>query len=203
MSLCNLQVFGYSLTIDEQLMSYFRRHTYEINLMSKPVRFGFKLWCIHSVYKDYLYKFILYIFYILQPSAEVYLYKFILYAGASKNKKIYIGLARCDIILELMILININIYLTFFLQIQTIYLFEKQRHFWYRQCSGQQNEWLLVIYNIIFPKSREILNTNFDETQRIFIVKRNDNSIVGAIFTYYSAEPWRSARRYIKKIKKY
>lgn len=56
-------VFSKCLSIDEQMVPYFGRHSAKMYIRGKPVRFGFKLWCL--------------------ASSNGYLYAFIPYAGAS------------------------------------------------------------------------------------------------------------------------
>lgn len=65
----NLQfgVFSFSLSIDEQMVPYYGRHSCKMYIKGKPVRFGFKLWCLCS--------------------STGYMYQFIPYAGASPNKE--------------------------------------------------------------------------------------------------------------------
>lgn len=60
-------VFSFNLSIDEQMVPYFGRHSCKMYIKGKPVRFGFKLWCLCS--------------------AEGYLYKFVPYEGALPGKK--------------------------------------------------------------------------------------------------------------------
>ncbi|XP_050301648.1 piggyBac transposable element-derived protein 3-like [Anthonomus grandis grandis] len=41
-------IFSFNLSIDEQMVPYFGRHSCKMFIKGKPVRFGFKLWCICS-----------------------------------------------------------------------------------------------------------------------------------------------------------
>lgn len=52
-------VFEHNLSIDEEMVPYFGRHSCKMFIRGKPVRFGFKLWCLCS-HNGYLYKFIPY-----------------------------------------------------------------------------------------------------------------------------------------------
>lgn len=52
-------VFDPNLSIDEEMVPYFGRHSCKMFIRGKPVRFGFKLWCLCS-HDGYLYKFIPY-----------------------------------------------------------------------------------------------------------------------------------------------
>jgi len=52
-------VFSHNLSIDEEMVPYFGRHSCKMYIKGKPIRFGFKLWCLCSS-NGYLYKFIPY-----------------------------------------------------------------------------------------------------------------------------------------------
>ncbi|CAH2109195.1 unnamed protein product [Euphydryas editha] len=52
-------IFSHNLSIDEEMVPYFGRHGYKMFIKGKPVRFGFKLWCLCSS-NGYLYQFIPY-----------------------------------------------------------------------------------------------------------------------------------------------
>ncbi|KAK9727551.1 Transposase IS4 [Popillia japonica] len=60
-------IFSYNLSIDEQMVPYFGRHSAKMYIKGKAVRFGFKIWCLCS--------------------SEGYLYQFIPYGGASPEGK--------------------------------------------------------------------------------------------------------------------
>ncbi|KAI4469474.1 transposase is4 [Holotrichia oblita] len=52
-------IFTHNLSIDEQMIPYFGRHSAKMFIKGKPVRFGFKIWCLCSS-GGYLYQFIPY-----------------------------------------------------------------------------------------------------------------------------------------------
>lgn len=56
-------IFSHHLSIDEQMIAYYGRNSCKMFIEGKPIRFGYKYWCL--------------------TSAEGYLYQFIPYAGAS------------------------------------------------------------------------------------------------------------------------
>lgn len=63
-------VFSHNLSIDEQMIAYYGRHSCKMFIRGKPIRFGYKYWCLCS--------------------SNGYLYKLIPYAGASeKNNRMY------------------------------------------------------------------------------------------------------------------
>lgn len=49
-------IFSHNLSIDEQMVPYFGRHSAKMFIKGKPVRFGFKIWCLCSS-NGYLYQF--------------------------------------------------------------------------------------------------------------------------------------------------
>nr|CAI5827507.1 unnamed protein product [Callosobruchus analis] len=52
-------MLSFNLSIDEQIVPYFGRHSCKMFIKGKPVRFGFKLWCLCSS-DGYLFYSILY-----------------------------------------------------------------------------------------------------------------------------------------------
>jgi hypothetical protein len=81
------EIFSFSLSIDEQMVPHFGRHSCKMYIKGKPVKFGFKLWCLCS--------------------SEGYPYQLIPYANANKEKS-YVGMGG-QVVLELLSLLkNIN-----------------------------------------------------------------------------------------------
>lgn len=64
--------FHTHLSIDERMIPYFGRHSYKMFIRGKPIRFGFKYWCLFS--------------------DDLYLYTAIPYSGASVEHDKQIGL---------------------------------------------------------------------------------------------------------------
>lgn len=52
-------VFSHYLSIDEQMVPYFGRHYCKMFIRMKPIRFGFKFWCLCFA-EGYLFMFIPY-----------------------------------------------------------------------------------------------------------------------------------------------
>lgn len=52
-------VFTHNLSLDEQMIAYYGRHSCKMFIKKKPIRFGFKYWDLCS-YEGYLYSFIAY-----------------------------------------------------------------------------------------------------------------------------------------------
>ncbi|XP_046399947.1 piggyBac transposable element-derived protein 3-like [Ischnura elegans] len=49
-------IFSHELSIDEQMVPYFGRHSSKMYVKGKPVRFGFKVWCLASA-QGYVFHF--------------------------------------------------------------------------------------------------------------------------------------------------
>lgn len=69
-----LQFGVFNLSIDEQMIAYYGRHSYKMFIKKKPIRFGNKYWYL--------------------TSSEGYLYQFIPYAGASEQQYPGFGLGE-------------------------------------------------------------------------------------------------------------
>lgn len=52
-------VFSHNLSIDEQMIAYYGRHSCKMFIKGKPIRFGYKYWCLAST-EGYLYQFMPY-----------------------------------------------------------------------------------------------------------------------------------------------
>ena len=73
-------IFSHNLCVDEQMIPYFGRHSCKMYMRGKPVRFGFKVWCLCS--------------------SAGYLYKFLPYAGRSGDIDYDLGLGASTVLLE-------------------------------------------------------------------------------------------------------
>lgn len=70
--------FSHNLSIDEEMIPYFGRHSCKMFIKGKPIRFGFKAWCL--------------------TSSTGYLFKTKLYGGASTAHNKTIGLGADTVI---------------------------------------------------------------------------------------------------------
>lgn len=179
-------IFSFNLSIDEQMVPYFGRHSCKMYIKGKPVRFGFKLWCICS--------------------SSGYLYKFIPYAGAAENKS-DIGLGA-TVVLELLSIVknpqNHNVFFDNFFSSYKVLSLLKTKGFFATGTirENRTNNCPLVSSKVISKQERGTYDSQFDESTQISLVKWNDNSIVMAISTHYHVEPLSSAKRYDRKLKK-
>lgn len=69
------------LSLDEQMVPYFGRHSCKMYIRGKPIRFGYKLWCLCS--------------------SAGYLYKFLPYSGAADSYSPVLGLGG-DVVMRLL-----------------------------------------------------------------------------------------------------
>lgn len=69
------------LSVDDQMVPYFERHFCKIFVRGKPIRFGYKLWCLCS--------------------STGYLFNCIPYAGSANNYNKEVGLGS-DVVLRLL-----------------------------------------------------------------------------------------------------
>ncbi|XP_050298551.1 piggyBac transposable element-derived protein 3-like [Anthonomus grandis grandis] len=179
-------IFSFNLSIDEQMVPYFGRHSCKMFIKGKPVRFGFKLWCICS--------------------SSGYLYKFIPYTGAAmKNSDIGLG---ATVAVELLSIVknpqNHNVFFdNFFLSYKLLSLLKTKSYFATETIRENRTSHCPLVDNKVIPKKeRGTYDSKFDESTQISLVKWNDSSIVTAISTHYHVEPLTSAKRYNRKSKK-
>jgi hypothetical protein len=79
-------IFAHNLSIDEQMIPYFGRHSCKMFMKGKPVRFGFKAWCLCS--------------------ADGYLFNFIPYAGREESFDSDLGLGA-SVVMQLLHTVSI------------------------------------------------------------------------------------------------
>lgn len=86
-------VFHEHLSIDEQMVPYFGRHSCKMYMKNKPIKFGYKLWCM--------------------ASSSGYVYKMIPYGGACDNYDKNMGLGASvviEMVKELKVPTNYQLY---------------------------------------------------------------------------------------------
>lgn len=181
-------VFSHNLSIDEEMVPYFGRHSAKMFIRNKPVRFGFKLWCLCS--------------------SQGYLYQFIPYGGANQQKENSgLGLGS-DIVLKLLSLVeSANEHRVFFDNFFSSYnLFCELNNKGYAavgtirdnrtaKCPLEENKQLQ-------KKERGSFDYAYDTKQNICVVKWHDNSVVSTISNTEGVFPTSSVKRYSRKEKK-
>lgn len=183
-------VFSFSLSIDEQMVPYFGKHSCKMFIRGKPVRFGFKLWCLCS--------------------ADGYLYKFIPYAGAvgdGKKTKSALGMGG-DTVMELLSILeerrhHQTFFDNFFSSFQLLAALRQKGFFATGTVrENRTNNCPLENTKEIGKKERGTYDSAHDENSGISLVRWNDNSVVTTISNHYNELPISTAKRYNRKEKK-
>ncbi|KAK9711703.1 Transposase IS4 [Popillia japonica] len=182
-----LMVFTFNLSVDEQMVPYFGRHSCKMYIKGKPVRFGFKLWCLCS--------------------SDGYLYKFVPYAGASADKTT-VGLGG-GVVLDLLSILenpqNHQVFFDNFFSSYKLFSVLCEQGFY---ASGtirdnRTSNCPLESVKSIAKKERGTHDCAYDQRTGISMVRWNDNSVVTIISNQFNSEPLCPTKRYNRKEKKY
>lgn len=174
-----------ALSIDEQMVPYFGRNSCKMYIRNKPIRFGYKIWCLCS--------------------AEGYLFQSIPYAGASDNYNRQVGLGA-DVVLRLLEIVeNPQCHRVFFDNYFTSYylmclLNEK------RFCAtgtARSNRIAHAPLKTGKALARGTHDFAFDATNSILFCRWSDNSEVTVATNFDQIEPTSKVKRWKKQIKKY
>lgn len=179
-------VFANNLSIDEEMVPYFGRHSAKMFMKGKPVRFGYKLWCLCS--------------------ASGYLFQFIPYGGASIDKS-NLGLGA-DVILKLASVIenplNHRLFFDNFFSSYKLFKVLNERGI-YATGTIRENrieKCPLEASKILSKKDRGSYDFVFDTKAEVSVVRWNDNSVVTVISNNCPVNPIGSAKRYDRKHRK-
>lgn len=170
------------------MVPYFGRHSCKMYIKGKPVRFGFKLWCLCS--------------------SDGYLYQFLPYAGASPaNQKSDIGMGGqvvLDLLSSVKDLENHQIFFdNFFSSYKLFVALTEQKYFTFGTIrDNRTNHCPLEAAKLINRKERGSYDAAYDDTTNVYLVRWNDNSVVTMISNHLSVEPMSTAKRYNRKEKK-
>ncbi|XP_055910809.1 piggyBac transposable element-derived protein 3-like [Eupeodes corollae] len=173
-------VFSHHLSIDEQMIPYYGRHSAKMFIRGKPIRFGYKYWdlCSH----------------------DGYLYQFIPYGGASADNSPGFGLGE-NVVLRL--LSNIDVpdqhtvtFDNFFTSHKLIYRLSVLGYF----ATGTVRENRTGKAKLTEPKqmkkqNRGTMDFAFDKENGIAAVRWNDNSIVTVLSNHLMDQPITQAKR--------
>lgn len=181
-------IFRQHLSIDEEMVPYFGRHSAKMFLKGKPVRFGFKMWCLASY--------------------DGYLFQFIPYGGRNVQgiKKIF-GLGEEVVINLLQVLTTKSAHKVYFDNFFTTYkLLVHLKNEGY-QATGtiRENRMMkcpLETCKVIGKKVRGSMDARYDHTNEISVVRWNDNSVVTVASNCETADTTVSVKRYNRKEKK-
>jgi hypothetical protein len=176
-------VFSPHLSIDEQMVPYFGKHSCKMYIRNKPVRFGYKMWCLCS--------------------STGFNYQFIPYAGAGGYEK-EIGLGA-DIVLKLLSVVNHpenhDVYFDNFFTSYYLMCLLSERHFFATgtvRCNRLNKAKLKT--GKLLPKGD--IDYQFDKTNQILIMRWSDNKEVTLASNHQHIEPLQTTSRYRKQEKK-
>lgn len=180
-------VFSHNLSIDEEMVPYFGRHSCKMYIKGKPIRFGFKLWCLCS--------------------SNGYLYKFIPYGGKTSTYENELGLGA-NVVLELLSVVQQpsvhRIFFDNFFSSYKLFNLLNEKGFYATGTIRENRTCNAVIESVknIKKKDRGSYDFSFDNEQKILLVRWNDNSVVTVATNNCTVEPLVNAKRYNRKEKK-
>jgi hypothetical protein len=186
----NLQfgIFSHNLSIDEEMVPYFGRHSCKMFIRGKPVRFGFKHWCLCS--------------------SNGYLYKFIPYGGKrADNERSELSLGE-QVVRDLLSVVNNPIqhriyFDNFFSSYRLFHLLKRLGFFATGTIRENRTAKCTLEPNSTFKKrERGSFDFAFEEESEVMMVKWNDNSIVTVASNNGTIQPLAKAKRYNRKERK-
>lgn len=177
-------IFTHNLSIDEQMIAYYGRHSCKMFIKSKPIRFGFKYWDLCS--------------------AEGYLYCFFPYAGASAEKDVEYGLGASVVCKLLSKVIHPNEHSVAFDNFFTSYkLMCKLSSLGYFSTGtvreNRTSNALLSDVKTMKKKNRGEMDYAFDTNNNILMVRWNDNSVVTVASNHEGILPMHNVKRFDRK----
>lgn len=180
-------IFSKNLSIDEQMVPYFGRHSCKMFIRNKPIRFGFKQWCLCS--------------------SDGYLYTCKPYAGAADKYDKQIGLGA-HVVLELLQnvhhpLMHCIFFDNFFTSYYLLCLLNERNFF----VTGTVRSNRLRGADKILKTGKSLKKSDFDyafdRTNNISVVRWQDNAEVTIATNYDSLEPYKNVRRWSKESHRY
>lgn len=173
-------VFAAELSIDEQMVPYFGRHSSKMYIRSKPIRFGYKLWCLCS--------------------ASGYLFTCFPYSGASDSYNKQVGLGG-DVVLRLLQSVQFparhKVYFDNFFTSYYLMCLLGEKGF---RASGtvRKNR----VANAPLKTGKELprgeIDYQFDTKNSILFCRWQDNSEVTVCSNFDQIEPTSSVSRWLK-----
>jgi len=180
-------VFSHNVSIDEQMIPYFGRHSCKMFMRGKPVRFGFKAWCLCS--------------------SDGYLYQFLPYAGRDENFDSELGLGASVVMSLLRVVPDPQqhaIYFDNFFTSHKLMIKLRQSGF---HATGTVREPRLIASELensksLQKKERGAYDCRFDKKNEVLVVKWNDNSVVTLATNFQAVEPVLTAKRFSRAERK-
>lgn len=164
-------VFTHNLSVDEQMIAYYGRHSLKMFIRGKPIRFGYKYWVL--------------------ASATGYCYFFIPYTGASANNNADYGLGE-NVVLRLLENVtdptqhNVT-FDNFFTSHKLLCTLTQKGYFATGTVrDNRTNHALLDDPKLMRRKPRGSSDFCFDKNNKIIAVRWNDNS-VNISYSLYSS----------------
>ena len=180
-------IFVHSLSIDEQMVPYFGRHSCKMFLKGKPVRFGFKIWCLCS--------------------SEGYLFYSLPYAGQEPNKKFSsLGLGGDVVLNSLSVVvkpINHQIFFDNFFSSFKLFVHLKNNGFFATGTIRDNRLFKCPLEETksIGKKVRGTYAAAYDKLSNVSILRWNDNSVVTVASNTFGVEPIGRVKRFDRKKK--
>ena len=180
-------VFAHNLSIDEQMVPYFGRHTCKMFMQGKPVRFGFKIWCICS--------------------SDGYLFNFIPYAGKNDSLDSELGLGG-GVVMQLLSVVSNPlqhaIYFDNFFSSHKLMIKLRDKQF---HATGTVREPRLVdsvlqSSKVLNKKERGAYDFSFDRINEVLAVKWHDNAVVTLVSNFQSVQPLLTTKRFCRSERK-
>lgn len=180
-------VFSHHLSIDEQMIAYYGRHSCKMFIKGKPIRFGYKYWCLCS--------------------SDGYLFQFIPYAGACEENDRTYGLGENVVLRLLTDVTPANQYTVTFDNFFTSHKLMCRLSALGYFATGTVRENRtgkaeLTPVKEMKKNPRGASEFAFDENNEIIAVRWNDNAVVTVLSNYLKHEPFHGATRYSSKVKK-
>lgn len=180
-------VFSHNLSIDEQMIPYFGRHSCKMFMKGKPVRFGFKAWCLCS--------------------SDGYLFQFLPYTGRDENFDADLGLGASVVMSLLRVVSNPEqhaIYFDNFFTSHKLMIKLRQSHF---HATGTVREPRLIASELensksLQKKERGVYDFRYDKRNEVLAVKWNDNAVVTLATNFQAVEPVLKANRFSRADRK-
>lgn len=184
-------VFSTHLSVDEQMIPYFGKHSCKMFMKGKPVRFGFKVWCLCS--------------------SSGYLFQFDIYTGKiaeSKTEPLDLGLGS-HVVTKLLTAVEVPsnhlIYFDNFFTSHSL-LTKLTSMGFYATGTVRENrigKCPLQPVKKIKREARGTYDSAFDKKNEICAVRWNDNAVVTVASNWEAVEPITTAKRYSRGEKKH
>lgn len=173
-------IFNHNLSIDEEMVPYFGRHSCKMFIRGKPVRFGFKLWCL--------------------TSENGYLFKFLPYGGASTKRVEGLSLGL-EVVLSLLEVVDQPrshkiFFGNFFTSYSLLLMLKEKQFFATGTVRDNRTEYCnLKSLKLMAKEPKGTFDFTFDSENGIGAVRWCDNAVVTIMSNVDTIEPIHAAKR--------